>query len=133
MTYYYKTHLSDAVNAICSDPYTLEGEPTNETDFKAKLKVVKSLDKDDNPTYKDPSEWGFTWAQVKAEWDKNLAADDLRLLRLERNDKLAETDWWAGSDLTMTEAQKKYRKDLRDLPANTSDPSNPTWPTKPGG
>ena len=24
-----------------------------------------------------------------------------------------------------------YRQALRDLPANTSDPANPTWPTKP--
>ena len=24
-----------------------------------------------------------------------------------------------------------YRQTLRDLPANTADPSNPTWPTKP--
>ncbi len=128
---YSKTHLSDAINAICSEPYRLVGEPTNEADFKENFQVVKSLDKDDNPTFKDPSEWVFTWDQIKAEWDKNLAADDLRLLRLERNDKLAETDWWAGSDLTMTDAQKNYRQALRDLPANTSDPKNPTWPTPP--
>ena len=52
-------------------------------------------------------------------------------LRLTRNFKLAETDWWASSDLTMSDAQKDYRKALRDLPANTSDPFNITWPTKP--
>jgi hypothetical protein len=28
---------------------------------------------------------------------------------------LSETDWWASSDLTMTDAQKKYRQDLRDI------------------
>ena len=53
------------------------------------------------------------------------------VLREDRTKKLAETDWWGASDLTMTDAQKKYRQDLRDLPANTSDPTNPTWPTKP--
>ena len=37
----------------------------------------------------------------------------------------------AGSDVTMSDAWKTYRQALRDLPANTSDPSNPTWPTKP--
>ena len=52
-------------------------------------------------------------------------------LRLTRNFKLAETDWWASSDLTMSDAQKDYRKALRDLPANTSDPKSPTWPSKP--
>ena len=62
-----------------------------------------------------------------AEGNKNAFGE----LRKERNNKLTETDWWAGSDHTMTDAEKKYREDLRDLPANTSDPNNPTWPTKP--
>ena len=48
-----------------------------------------------------------------------------------RNQLLAETDWMANSDVTMSDAWKTYRQALRDLPANTSDPSNPTWPTKP--
>tara|TARA_R100001082_G_C4293636_1_gene129288 strand:- start:100 stop:420 length:321 start_codon:yes stop_codon:yes gene_type:complete len=56
---------------------------------------------------------------------------DIETLRLKRNKRLASTDSWALSDRTMTDAQKKYRQDLRDLPAKTSDPSNPTWPTKP--
>ena len=52
-------------------------------------------------------------------------------LRLQRNELLTETDWMANSDVTMTDDWKKYRQALRDLPANTSDPDNPTWPTKP--
>ena len=31
----------------------------------------------------------------------------------------------------ISDAWKTYRQALRDLPANTSDPINPTWPTKP--
>jgi len=53
-------------------------------------------------------------------------------LREKRNRLLHESDWWASSDLTITQAQKDYRIALRDLPANTADPANPTWPTKPG-
>jgi len=53
-------------------------------------------------------------------------------LRDKRNKLLTESDWWASSDLTITQAQKDYRIALRDLPANTADPANPTWPTKPG-
>ena len=53
------------------------------------------------------------------------------ILRLERNRRLAETDWWANSDVTMTDEQRAYRQALRDLPANTTDPANPVWPTKP--
>jgi len=52
-------------------------------------------------------------------------------LRARRDELLAETDWWASSDLTMSDAQKSYRAQLRDLPANTSDPSNASWPNKP--
>ena len=56
---------------------------------------------------------------------------DLELLREERNRRLAETDYLALSDATLSEDMRTYRQALRDLPANTSDPANPTWPVKP--
>ena len=51
-------------------------------------------------------------------------------LRKERNQLLNSTDWWVlrGS---ITEEQTSYRRALRDLPANTADPANPTWPVAP--
>jgi hypothetical protein len=59
-------------------------------------------------------------------------------LRLERNSKLSETDWWASSDLTMTQDQKDYRKALRDLPSTASpeldeydELTGVDWPEKP--
>ena len=52
-------------------------------------------------------------------------------LRAKRNLLLVETDYLANTDVTMTDEMRDYRQALRDLPANTSDPSNPTWPTKP--
>ena len=55
-------------------------------------------------------------------------------LREKRNSLLAETDWWGASDNTMTDAQKKYRQDLRDITEglNTVDKVNSVvWPTKP--
>ena len=52
-------------------------------------------------------------------------------LRYKRDKLLAATDWWATSDRTMTAEQTAYRQALRDLPANTTDPANPVWPTKP--
>jgi len=53
------------------------------------------------------------------------------VLRNKRQSLLQETDWMANSDVTMSDAWKTYRQALRDLPANTSDPANPTYPTKP--
>ncbi len=69
--------------------------------------------------------------ELLEESDKMKHKLDWRDLRRVRNNKLAETDWMANSDVTMSNAWKTYRQALRDLPANTSDPVNPTWPTKP--
>ena len=55
----------------------------------------------------------------------------MTLLRKERNRRIAATDWWASSDLTITDAQKKYRQDLRDITKSTTSLDDVTWPEKP--
>ena len=58
----------------------------------------------------------------------------LEQLRQRRNQLLAETDYLGLPDLGGFSAEMTaYRQALRDLPANTADPANPVWPTKPGG
>ena len=52
-------------------------------------------------------------------------------LRSRRNLLLAETDYLALADNTLTDAMKTYRQSLRDLPDNTADPQKVTYPTKP--
>ena len=52
-------------------------------------------------------------------------------IRLKRDNLLVETDWRFRSDQTPSQALIDYCQALRDLPANTSDLLNPTWPTKP--
>ena len=63
-------------------------------------------------------------------------------LRVERDRRLAETDWVTlkaidasidGFGVQLPQVWMDYRQALRDLPANTVDPANPVWPTKPGG
>jgi len=51
--------------------------------------------------------------------------------REKRNTLLAETDWWAVSDRTMTQAETDYRQALRDVPQQEGFPVTVTWPTKP--
>ena len=53
--------------------------------------------------------------------------------RSQRDRLLAETDWWAVSDRTMTSDQTAYRKALRDITAHSNWPhlENGDWPTKP--
>ena len=55
----------------------------------------------------------------------------LQQLREVRNVKLGETDWWASSDLAMTDAQKKYRQDLRDITKTATSLDDVKWPEKP--
>tara|TARA_R100001224_G_scaffold104124_1_gene77166 strand:- start:1110 stop:1400 length:291 start_codon:yes stop_codon:yes gene_type:complete len=64
---------------------------------------------------------------------KPNAKKQLEILRSERNKLLFETDWWASSDLTMTDAQKKYRQDLRDITKTYQSLSDKdfAFPTKP--
>jgi len=55
-------------------------------------------------------------------------------LRAKRNRLLAETDYLALSDNTLSDDMKTYRKDLRDLPAGKDTVAkceNAVFPTKP--
>jgi len=67
-------------------------------------------------------------------------AEPMRLLRIERDIRIAKTDWRASADLTLADAWKTYRQALRDLPASASpklnsldelDLTSVTWPTEP--
>lgn len=68
------------------------------------------------------------------------AAEPMRLLRIERNKKIAETDWRMLPDQTPSDDWINYRQALRDLPASATpkldsnyelDFSSFTWPTEP--
>jgi hypothetical protein len=60
-----------------------------------------------------------------------VPALQLERLRVKRSQLLSETDYLALADVTLTDEMRTYRQALRDLPANTADPANPVWPTKP--
>ena len=72
-------------------------------------------------------------AEEKA-WADGAVARAQADLRSKRNRLLAETDFYALSDVTMSDDMKTYRQDLRDLPAGKDTVekcNNATWPTKP--
>ena len=54
-------------------------------------------------------------------------------LRVFRDQALADSDWRALKDLTMSQGWKDYRKALRDLPSDYPDPSDAVdnWPEAP--
>ena len=76
-----------------------------------------------------------TEAELDTEVTRLNNLEPMRLLRKERNTRLAVTDWRASSDLTLSTDWKTYRQALRDLPANQTPAdnqlSNITWPTEP--
>nr|BAR25916.1 hypothetical protein [uncultured Mediterranean phage uvMED] len=52
---------------------------------------------------------------LKTEWSNNAFNRSLDKLRKKRNNLLAETDWMANSDVTMSDAMRTYRQQLRDI------------------
>ena len=67
-------------------------------------------------------------------WLDNAFNRAIAELRQRRNNLLSETDFYALSDVTMSEAMTTYRQDLRDLPdglTTVEEVNNVTWPTKP--
>ena len=80
-------------------------------------------------------------------WAKGTADRAWASIRQERDSRLANTDYYALSDVTLADNMKTYRQALRDIPKNNSDPvafqtkwqehvagkdgAADPWPTKP--
>ena len=77
-------------------------------------------------------------AQADAEkkaWEDGAFDRAIVRLREQRNRLLASTDWWASSDLVMSDERKAYRQALRDLPSGLDTEEKvkgATFPTNPG-
>ena len=70
----------------------------------------------------------------EATWAAGAFDRAIANLRFRRKDLLAETDFYALGDVTMSEAMTTYRQNLRDLPSGLStveEVEAVTWPTKP--
>ena len=70
----------------------------------------------------------------EATWAAGENGRSLADMRETRNRLLADTDFYALSDVTMADAMTTYRQDLRDLPSGKTtkaDVDGATWPTKP--
>ena len=112
--------------------WVLRGDPTTEDEFNAMFRKITGEDANGSAIESsDPDDFGVTWAQVSAKLTELNAAEPLKLLRKERNRRLAETDWWGASDLTMTTAQDNYRQALGDITNHYTDLDTVVWPTKP--
>ena len=135
------TTIAQALTSLGIKEWVLRGEPTTEAEFNAMFRKVTGADSNGSAIESaDTSDWGVTWSQVSAKKTELVNAEPMRLLRVERNRLLAETDWMANSDVTLADNWKTYRQSLRDLPASAKpklssdgslDMSSVTFPTKP--
>jgi hypothetical protein len=67
-------------------------------------------------------------------WSDGAFDRAISQLRAERNRRISETDFYALSDLTLSDEMKNYRQELRDITQDLvteSDVNSVVWPTKP--
>tara|TARA_E500000318_G_scaffold81524_1_gene76796 strand:- start:277 stop:774 length:498 start_codon:yes stop_codon:yes gene_type:complete len=85
--------------------------------------------------FADTTEDGVTTtkAEHEAAYQATLDANTATANRATRDVKLAETDFYALSDVTMSSEMTTYRQALRDLPDHNNWPNleEDDWPTKP--
>lgn len=143
-------------NAIAQYPYTIgnlrrdnpsTSFPKHPTDETLADWGMRRVAKTDRPTYehtKNISEGapvlvGGVWTQV---WNVADATSDeiakrneqaSNSLRSQRDDLIAATDFYALSDVTMSNDMAAYRQALRDITAHANWPNltDVDWPTKP--
>lgn len=112
--------------------------PTNEQQYNSQVKWVAGVDADRNVLF--GSTQLVSWQQVQQYVSQAEQDWKLTLVRQERDKRLAETDWWAVADRTITDEQKNYRQALRDITDNCNPLldehdqliiSSVNWPVKP--
>lgn len=78
----------------------------------------------------------FNYTTEEWEWNEQASWDELRYERNRRLEQdvdpiVSNPLRWTNMTAEKQQEYTDYRTDLLDLPANTTDPRNPTWPTKP--
>ena len=133
--------VAEALSELGITEWVLRGEPTKESEFNEMFRKVTGADVNGTAIETDDtSKWGVTWKQVSDKMTAIDAGAPMKELRRQRDAKLAETDWTALSDVTLTDNMKTYRQQLRDLPAHKDGKDatlkdgvleNVKWPQKP--
>ena len=90
-------------------------------------------------TWRDKDQTKPTETEINSKISELNAAEPMRLLRIERDERIVKTDWRASSDLILSEDWKTYRQALRDITKQTPqlnknyelDLTSVSWPTEP--
>ena len=126
------TDIARALTELGITEWVLRGEPTTKEEFASMYSKVTGADSSGSAIEsKKESDWGVTWEDVSAKKDALIAAEPIRLLRQERDIRIAKSDWMANSDVTMSDEWKTYRQALRDITSSATSLDDVTWPTEP--
>ena len=125
--------VSHALQELNINNFNLIGNPKSEQEFNNNFIKITESDLNGNIISQstNPNDFGVTWLEIEEKINELKSKQPLKLLREERNKKLKDTDWWASSDLTMTDEQISYRQALRDITSHYSSLDNVKWPNKP--
>ena len=108
--------------------------PVTYADPPSYTQRTQYLEQDETPSLVDGA-WTISYTvrtkttEQIAEYDADIAASK----RAERNYKLANTDFYALSDVTMSSEMTTYRQALRDITSHSNWPhlEDDDWPTAP--
>jgi hypothetical protein len=132
-------------NQVKFDPVVIEPKPEN-TD---PLKIVKSAGLEKNHLGEYVQKWQIAdlfsmeyvdengdLVTIQMQEEKYLSSLNDSIAKSNRNTRdtlLAETDWWAKTDVTLTSERRAYRQALRDITTHENWPNleDADWPTKP--
>ena len=126
------TYIAKALTELGITEWVLRGQPTTKAEFASMYAKVTGTDANGTAIEStNESDWGVTWEDVKAKADELEAGEPMRLLREERNIRIAKSDWMANSDVTMSDEWRTYRQALRDITESATSLDDVTWPTEP--
>ena len=122
-------NIESAIKALGDYEFVIDGEVNSQTDWDNNVRFISGADENDLAIFSDKKP--VTYAEVTAKLSELEVDAKWYDIREKRNKLLAETDFYALSDVTMTTEMSNYRQALRDLPSTTSNPDDVVFPTKP--
>lgn len=122
-------NIETAIKALGDYEFVIDGDVNSESDWDNNIRFISGADENDLAIFSDTKP--VTYAEVTAKLSELEVDAKWYDIREKRNQLLAETDFYALSDVTMTTEMSNYRQALRDLPSTTSNPDDVVFPTKP--
>jgi hypothetical protein len=125
-------------DALGVDPVFETPKPDTTGDYKVVVRDGAEQDANSNWVQKWVEQDMFadtddaTKAEQEAAYQALVDAEAAKLVRADRDERLAKTDWMGMSDVTMSADWATYRQGLRDVPAQSGFPHTITWPSEPG-